>query len=89
MYEIRTCSTLIIVNVIREIRIMNTETIHCSNRTTSSLIAAIANCIRGLLGHRQAQPTALPTGKSIRQGDLLRNLPINEKLRLGMYHYMD
>ena len=68
---------------------MNTETIQYPTRTTSSILAALVDRIRGRFIRHPRQPVETPPREAIRQADLLRSLPLEEKLRLGMYRYMD
>ena len=68
---------------------MNSEAIQYSSRPTINTRVSAINWIRGLFVRRQAKANALPAQASARQGDLLRSLPVEEKLRLGMYHFMD
>ena len=68
---------------------MNTQTIHYTTRPTRSLLVAIVNGIRSFFVRRQTRKDSMPTRESVRQGDLLRSMPVEEKLRLGMYRYMD
>ena len=67
---------------------MNTETIQYTT-IPSGPVTQWLKRIRDRFTRHTGSRDQGPANASARQGDLLRSMPLEEKLRLGMYRYMD
>ena len=68
---------------------MNTQAIQYQTQVTENTIAALIKRIRGFFARINQRPATTCNDAESRQGDLLRSMPLEDKLRLGMYNYMD